>query len=72
MRGLLEGLADEDLGHEVQGQYLVTKAEARAWWAKAQQIGEEQYLVERALPMKGEKWWPNEQAGTRPRCPSAR
>jgi hypothetical protein len=59
---LIEGLADEELarGDEkedvgggwlraVQG-YPVRKAAAEAWWAKAQKVGEEAYVLAHVLP----------------------
>lgn len=60
--GLLEGLAGEELDRGEDGKsvgggwlrslqgYRVTTEAAKAWWAKAEKIGEEQYILGRVLP----------------------
>src|SRR5262245_31889223 len=60
---LVQGLADDDFGkggiRQLQG-YPVEKAEAQAWWKKARKIGEEAYVLERVLPPKGDRGFPNQ------------
>jgi hypothetical protein len=62
---LLEGLAAEELmrgdeKRDVGGGWLrrlqawrIKKSAAMDWWAKAQKVGEETYLLDRVLPAKG-------------------
>ncbi len=70
---LLEGLAGEELDRGANGKsvgggwlrrqqgYGVTGEAAKAWWAMAEKVGEEQYLLDRVLPpvaKEGETLWP--------------
>jgi hypothetical protein len=60
---LLQELAGEELGKDWlrrrQG-YNVDKADARAWWEKAEKVGEEAYLLQRVLPDGPKDVWPNQ------------
>jgi hypothetical protein len=70
---LLEGLAGEELDRGADGEsvgggalrrqqgYRVTPEAAKAWWAKAEKVGEEQYVLDRILPpaaKEGQTLWP--------------
>ncbi len=50
---LLQALAGAELGYPVD---QVDKAAARTWWAKAEKVGEEAYLLRHVLP-DGKKSW---------------
>jgi len=61
---LLQGLAGDDLGKDWlrrQQGYTLDKTPVRAWWAKAQEVGEENYLVNHLLPDKQGSDFPNQQ-----------
>jgi hypothetical protein len=61
---LLQGLAGDDLGKDWlrrQQGYTLDKAPVLAWWAKAQEVGEENYLVSHVLPDKQGSDFPNKQ-----------
>jgi hypothetical protein len=50
---VLRELAGEELGKDslrLRQGYTVEKADAQAWWDKAQKVGEETYFVNRVLP----------------------
>ncbi|MFL5245029.1 MAG: hypothetical protein ACJ8FY_23250 [Gemmataceae bacterium] len=60
---LLEQIAGDDMNKnwlDRQHGYAVAKADAQAWWEKAQKTGEEKYLVEYVLPTDPKRKWPNE------------
>jgi hypothetical protein len=59
---LLQELAGEEVGKdwlERQKGWAVEKADAQAWWEKAQKDGEETYLLDHVLPSGEKAEWPN-------------